>query len=609
MARRDQVTRSAGVDSLIARADAPEIIRVQTVLIEVERHPRGYGQIEHDPEPDLDLLLNVPDSERMIRELPADMRGRRRFEENLPTSTDEYDEIAQDADLSLVVEIKGTAQTLEALVDSSSATSLARGGARSLKTHTGSYWAFRQWMLRGSATGLAWFVGSDMSVAHVLKDKWLKGEGEGVPPICPEELVVSYPSHEREMDQHIHMIDGFKIRLLHAGAKGKNMPGRSVDFIQWTEAAVTDSGKPFARARGRITTSKGQMYLDAVPEARGWIRNAITEPAVEEETKIADAVKRGEPEPRREYAVHQLSSADNPWNDVEDTKAFISALEAMDPRLAAREARGEDVGDANRIFGELFEASAHTFDFEGFHVPEPGAGELIAGRPLLDITRQASKRVFKSPKDWLAAVDVNARPHTTILAKIACPPGLDSSRPDNWVLVFFDAFQKYDVDSEEAANVLAARWDGRYSGAGVIMDASSCYEGHNAGGARNAAKGMMPREMYERAGFEVVPPDYYRSSKKGRRNPRNPPTFSGTILQRRMLRERRVLWSWLMCRNAIRGVRDQLDNGDGLTPAKTSNTDQDRMVAAWVEVWRYLAWPFCAVRERQQQPLTVRKYA
>lgn len=606
MARRDQVTRKAGADKVIAEAETPELIRVRTTMIEVERHARGYGQVEHDPEPDLDLLIHTTKRLRIIRELPLEMRGRRLYEENLPESDEEYDDLAQDADLELEVIIKGTAQTLDIIRDCWSTTTLVKGGARSLKTHTGSYWSFRQWMLRGSSSGLGWFVGPDMGVAHVLKDKWLLGEGDNVPPICPAELVVRYPEDVRDTDQHIYMVDGFRIRLLHASSQGKNMPGRSVAFSQWTEAAVTVTPKPYSRVRGRIMTSKGQNYLDAVPEASGWTRKAISDPAIEEDTKHQRMRKEGKEPPPREYAVHQLSSADNPWNDEADAAAFRSALEAISPRLARREAGGEDVGDANRIFGEAFDQSRHTFDFEGWEIPDPERGALLLGRPLIDITRQVAIKRFRNPKDWIVGVDVNARPHTAFVCKFGIPPGLDVTNPENWVQIFFDGLQVNNVDSEEAANRLATIHGGVFAGAGVVMDATSCIKGHNAGGALNVKRAGTPRDMYERAGFEVIAADRHRG---GRRKPKNPPPFDGSILQRRLLRENRVLFEWSRCRGAIRAIRDVEDAGDGLTLKKTSNDEYDRTINAWIETWRYPAWAFLWTRDRDSRGVTVRKHA
>lgn len=605
MARRDQVTRKASAERVIAEADTPELIRVRTTLIEVERHSRGYGQVEHDPEPDLDLLIHTTKRARIIRELPLEMRGRRLFEENLPESVEEYDEIAQDADLNLEVVIKGTAQTLAIIRDCWSTTTLVKGGARSLKTHTGSYWSFRQWMLRGSSSGLGWFVGPDMGVAHVLKDKWLLGEGDTVPPICPPELVVRYPEEVRDSDQHIYLVDGFRIRLLHASSQGKNMPGRSIAFAQWTEAAVTTSPKPYSRVRGRIVTSKGQNYLDAVPESSSWLRSAVTDPAIEEDTKHSRLRKEGKEPPPSEYAVHQLSSADNPWNDDDDAAAFGAALQAISPRLAAREFGGEDVGDANRIFGEAFDQSRHTFDWEGWEIPDPERGSLLMGRPLVDITRQVSLKHFDNPKDWIVGVDVNARPHTAFAFKFGIQPGRDITNPEHWVMVGFDGLQVNNVDSEEAADRLARLHGGVFSGAGVVMDGTSCLRGHNAGGALNAKKAGTPRDMYERAGFEVIPPDKHRKTRK----PKNPPPFDGSILQRRLLRDNRVLFEWSRCRGAIRAIRDVEDAGDGLTPRKTSNDEHDRVVNAWIETWRYVAWPFLWTVDRDSRGITVRKHA
>lgn len=606
MARRDQVTRKAGADRVIAEAEAPELIRVRTVLVEVERHARGYGQVEHDPEPDLDLLIHTGEGIRIVRELPPDMRGRRRYEENLPTSVGEYDEYAQDADLDLEVVIKGTAQTLEIIRSVAPTSTLVRGGARALKTQTGSYWSFRQWMMRGSSSGLGWFVGPDMSVAHVLKDKWLKGEGEDVPPICPPELVVYAPEDVRDSDQHIRMVDGFSIRLLHASTQGKNMPGRSVDFVQWTEAAVTASGKPYARVRGRVTTSKGAIYLDAVPESSGWTGRAISEPAIVEDQKHQKLREKGEDVPPPEYAVHQLDSADNPWNDEQDAANFRAALEAIDPRLARREAGGEDIGDANKVFGELFDQAKHTFDFEGWEIPDPDLGSLIEGRPLIDITRHASLRVFDNPKDWIAGVDINARPHTAFIFKVGLPPGRDKTNPHNWVLIGWDGLQVNDVDSEEAADRLASIHGGLFRGAGVIMDATSCLRGHNAGGALNKKKGVTPRKMYENLGFEVKPPGRHRG---GKRRPKNPEPFDASIVQRRLLRESRVLFEWSRCRGAIRAIRDVQDGGDGMTPKKTSNDWHDRAISSWIETWRYVAWPIMGDDSRTSRAVKVRQYA
>lgn len=602
MPRAVQQRRRSAIEYVEACADVPELIRVTTDLVTVARHPSGHGVVETAREPDLDLLIHTPSGQRIIRELPSGMLGRRRFEQNLPEHTDIYDELAEKADAHHRVDLKGTDQTLEIIADQQTRLTLAKGGARSMKTHTGSQWSFRQWMLRGTPGGLGWFIGPEMAVAHVLKDKWCVGE-DNAPPVCPPELILDFPQDVYSTDQHIYMVDGFRIRLVHTKADGRNMPGRSITFWQWTEGAVTNATKSFVRARGRIVTSKGQGLMDAVPEPRNYLRRALEEPAEEEAAEEAEAFNRGEPY-TRSIRVHTLQSKDNPWNDEEDTTAFFRDLERIDPRLAAREAGGESIGDTNLVFDDVFDAAAHTFDYEGFFIPAPVDHCLLQGRPLVDVTRQVSLRWFMREHDWLAAVDVNANPHTTIVAKYATAPGLDASNPNNLVAVVFDEFQVWNVDSYEAADKLAERYEGRYKGAGVIMDASSCNERHNAGGSLN--KGWMPREAYQARGFEVKPPDYWESRE---RKPKNPRRFDATILQRRMFRENRILIERTRCKGLVRAIREQDAEPDGLTPAKHSNTNHDRKISSRIETKRYLVWPFCAVEERRLGTILARKHA
>lgn len=450
-----------------------------------------------------------------------------------------------------------------------------------MKTQTGVYWALRQWMLRGGAGTIAWFLGPELDRAFVLVEKWCDGE-PGNPAVCPAELILHRPYSKSEPDPVIRLIDGSAIQVRHADAK--RMTARSTVWWLWTEAATTSDIKAYARARGRLVSSKGQGYLDAVPEPRNWVKTAIIDAAQSEADEASQAERDGRSF-HPSIRVQQLGARRNPWVDESEAADFERDLKRIDPRLAQREAGGEWVGDADLLF-EL-DGSKVTFD-----IGPVTAASALDHLGFEDCTKQASLRWFTRPHDWIIATDVNGFPHTSLIGKMGCPKGKDPRVPKHWNAVFLDLMQVWGLDSEQAAIALRGHRNGRYAGAGVVMDATSAQTEHSATGALNSSKQIIPLRAFTQAGFETRGPRY------GKPRPDKPPRFEnpdrtdGTTVCRTALREARVHVDRFTCGDFLFALRNQEAEPDGITPAKRPNTLQDQYVASFVETFRYWMWPF-----------------
>lgn len=456
-----------------------------------------------------------------------------------------------------------------------------------MKTQTGVNWAARQWMLRGGEGTIAWFLGPELDRAWVLVEKFANGEGDN-PPVCPPVLIRSRPSSKDAHHPAIEMIDGTEIQIRHMGSGGKNLTARGIIFGLATEMATASSSMNFVRLRGRTVQSKGQIYLDVVPEPRNWVKPAILDAAVAEREEQMQSIARGETPFAATYRIVQLSQAINPWVDAEESEAFRRDVHRIDPRIAAREAGGEFVDDRDQWL-PMFDAARHTFD--------PGRAEPLSSLDLDDATEQASLRLFSAPHRYLVAVDVNARPHTALICKIGVPREMRHDHPGHWHLVAVDLLQLFGVDSLEAANELAAYRGGRYVGAGVIMDATSMLERHNSGGALNLRQNIIPHEAYRTAGFEVRGPARQQGDATRFANPSK---FDSSLVVRAVFRDGRVHIDRSTCQPLIYAIRNQVTEEDGTTPEKKPSTVQDRRVAAWTDALRYVMWPFFGMSPTQR---------
>lgn len=447
-----------------------------------------------------------------------------------------------------------------------------------MKTQTGVYWALYQWLLRGGQSTIAWFLGPELDRAFILVEKWCEGEGEN-PPVCPPQLIRHRPVSRDDSDPHIEMIDGTTIQIKHASRKGRNLTGRSIVFALWTEAATTSSPMDYVRLRGRVVQTKGQIYLDAVPEARNWVKRAILDATLEEQKETEIAAQNGE-KYKPTYRVVQLSSLLNPWVDEAEAASFERDLRRIDPAIAAREAGGEWVDDRELLFPG-FDIATHTFDC-GDRMPLEFLG-------LEDATEQATQRWFTRPHDYVIAVDVNRRPHTALVAKIAVRKGMPAIVPANWHVILLDVIRPDNVDSLQAACEIRDSKNRTYRDAAIIIDATSSLESHNSGGAANSTLRMMPIEAFRRAGFEVRGPMRQKSDSS---KFANPDRVDGTILCRRLLGENRIIANRRTCGLWIHAMQNQMSEADGMTPEKRRGTVQDRDIVAFTDALRYLTWPF-----------------
>lgn len=475
------------------------------------------------------------------------------------------------------------------------------GGARSQKTHLIVGCSFRAWGMLPSGVGFnGWMMGPELDRAFVLVEKFAIGEN-GAPPICPQELMLRWPTSAIELRTRptIDMVDGFTWTARHCGRQGKNLAARNIAIASWTEAATTSSVMDFVRTRGRVVQSRGVIFIDAVPEPRNWVRDAILDAAVAEAEEIQQAEARGEAFGRRTYNTHSLDIEDNVWVDLDEARAFKRDLERIDPRIAQREGGGEFVDDHEHLFD--FSAEQHTFQSEDeFELPESALDRL----GFVDCTEQATLRWFAERHSWLIGVDINKNPHTALMAKIAVRkkphPRSDPNDPRNWHSFFFDCLQIKDVDSEQAAAHLAKHRGEMYAGAAIVIDATSAQKNHNAGGGLNTTRNIVPRRAYERAGFEV------RGARRVDGVFANPGKIDGTLVVRRVMREIRFHLDRLRCKPFEYALRNQTAEPDGLTPYKKRNTNQDRKIGAFTDVCRYLHWPFFSLKSHEEsgEPVT-----
>lgn len=570
MPRRNELTRRSEIEALEDESDVPDLVLAKfRVLVHEESSSAGRcpccdsdcAKIGEEL-PDFDLLIDTVEGTRYLRHEWPDKA--------------QFDELAEEA-VVVDVPLRVAIDHLPILLSEDNARVNAfLGGARSAKTHLLCTCGLRRWGKRGGAKRTGWMLGPELDRAFLLVEKWAIGEGDA-PPVCPPELMVSWPT---EVDQLKHspswkMIDGFKWTARHLGRQGKNLAGRNIEIVLWTEAATTTSEVNFTRARGRIVQSKGAMWLDAVPEARNWVLTSVIEPAKAEALEREQGKLTGRPT----YRVERLSIAQNVWVDPEEREAFRRDLRRIDPRMAAREADGEWVPDAELLF--VLE-SHHTFD------PIDADVDALDFLEFEDVTELATDAIATEPHQFIISGDINANPHTSLIGKIGVPKGLDPI-PANWHAIFTDALQLWGMDSEQAARELARYKGGIYKGALVLLDATSMLARHNAGGAMNQRRHIKPREAYERAGFEV------RGAMRQKAKPSefcNPDRVDATILQRDLMRQRRFHIDRRTCGAYINSLNKQEAEPDGLTPVKIRNTLQDQLVGAFTDCARYWLWPF-----------------
>lgn len=593
MARRDQVVRHLEIAALRRELERPSIVHIAAPLYIHERSstsgdcPCCGSSIAKVSEERADLEIIIDTDE-----------GTRDFRHDCDAGL--FEAVAEDADLSVLNPLRCSALGLR-LIMSEAAVTCGQGASRSSKTQHLQVRSFRKWLLHGGPGVEALFIGPEMKHAHLLMRKWVEGEGVN-PPVCDPRLVLRHTplGKYRLDDQSIHMIDGTVIHLDHANRDGTNIAGGSMFFIQVTEAAKITEQKNWAQIRTRITSSGGSIGVDAVPEPSMWLKRAVTSPAKKEEDAWQQALERGEEVTgrRRNYLL-ELDIADNPWNSEVEAAETIAALEDLDPLLAARYGRGEDVSDRQKSFAPWMDRRRHTFEHEGWDVARLG---------LVDVTRSASLMLFPRPADWLTIVDVNAHPHTMMMSKLAVRSDVPGHLPESmygqierkhWIWVIFALIQEWGVDSEVAAKRLSTVFGGRFKNSAVVMDGTAMQKGSRAGGLMNSKKGILPGQAYKRAGFQVKPPQKTTGG-----HPGYPGRADSAGVVRRLFREggpedlldppghTRIMINLTHASKCFDGLFEQENEPGSLRPEKWTSKYNEAHVCSITDVTRYGAWPF-----------------
>lgn len=614
MPRRDQVTRHGAIESIREYIARPTVLRVKARRFVHERSTTaGRCPCCNNPHAKVceasdyaDLLIDTTDQWRTLRGRGMDPGA--------------YDELVSEVEPAEVeLPIRCSVYTEAATFDRRTRTIVATGGARSTKTQTGSYWSAVQWLHRGGSGVHGAFVAPSLSLASVLLEKWVKGEGDPGgddwnPPVIPPELIVSAPRPDKLRDpstRKIVLVDGTTVLIVESDPS--KLSARALAWWQWTEAALSRDPKAYFRLRGRVMSTGGQGFVDVVPEPRNWCGTVFIERSENEELAEREAAAKGEAF-KRTIRRLELGSAKNVFIDPNEATEFESELHAIDPRAAAREAGGQWIGDANLLFADVYDGSRHTYasdEFDLAAIRVEHEGRVVE---LEDITEQASMRYFARPHPWIVAVDVNANPHTALCCKIAVPMGALPQNPHNWHVVIAHLLQVWrDLrgqaksdgdpkagDSFEAAATLAEFEGGIFSSAGILMDSTAMYHRHNSGGLGNQRRGHTAKEAYEAQGFEVLGPQLHFSRSKLAHIFQNPDRADTGNIWRPLFRANRVHINRTRCGRVIRAVRDQETEDDGVTPVKQGSTNQDRYIASITDCMRYIGSPFFDVPAEEQ---------
>lgn len=456
------------------------------------------------------------------------------------------------------------------LFDFDTKTFAVSGGNRSGKSQTGVNWLAIRWFYMGGPGAMFWAIAPEMRQAHILLRKLVTGEysGRKNPAVFPEGLVISYPEHERSLDQHIHMIDGSKIWLGHAKKPG-HLKGQSVTAVLWTEVAECKNDSTYTIVKMRTADTKGQVYLDSTPEPRHWMKDQVIDAALEEEIKIKK-LKLDDICDNfiRTVKTLSMSSADNPWVDRKEIDRLRASIK--NPQQARREVDGEWCSNKDTIYGDVWDGINNVTDMD-----DPDLS-LIG---LRDITRQASRGFFGGAgHDWIIGADVNKNPHTFVICKVFG----DIYKQETWGLLIYDVVRIWGSDTWGAAKELKYSNNGAYAGAGISIDASAFHK--NQPEAHRGGRTSAPGTYFNQFGFNCRP-----CGKGPNGKPKNPLIRESIVPVKSLMRDNKLIVNATRCEKLIKAIEEQEDAGDG-TPIKMSNTYTDREIASYLDALRYAIW-------------------
>lgn len=572
MPRAQKLTRAATLEYLRGEIERPEALLVTCRLL-VHRH-RG----EDKPEACWCCGSREAKIEREVHigRLLIDTVTRERFHEQDYSASEWAAMSAGSHPVEMRLSCSAwsdveTGYTAEyVLMDRDTPEWVVSGAQRSGKTQDGCTWLALRWFW-GGADGVKFRVqGPEMPQAHVIKDKLCVGD-EDAAAIFPPELVSYYPEDQRKAHQWIDMVDGSSIQLTHTKSE-KHLKGFKLKAILWTEATECPNINIHTVTSGR-TVQGGQVYVDGTPKAGHWLRPIVMDAKKDREKEL----QHGERPALR--AISKPMSA-NPWLNPEEVALRRAASWAIDPTTTRRDYDGEWVGNHAMIFGDVWDAEIHVVDV---------FSDDLSSLGLVDVTRQVSRRWFRGTgHDWIAGADVNYDPHTAVICKLFQVPGTENATG----IIIMDTVRTPRTDAYEAAFKLRTVSSGKYQGIGVALDANGSWDTQHV--SHTGGRATTPVKDYKRVGFDVRCNKHTRTGK-----PANPPVRDSTALIRHLMRSRAgpsskqtpLFLVNARCKDVINAIESQEDDGTG-KPIKVSGAASDRMIAAFTDSIRYIAWPF-----------------
>lgn len=529
------------LDRIAERIEGLQLLHVKTTFEIYERIDNKPTVVE--TRDDLDLLIDPVRKTRRLRHEATDV--------------DKWDELAADAKL-IPVTITLYREQLEALLCKAEVIGIL-SGQRAGKTHVVGWWMFRQWMLRGGLLHSFWWVAPQREMTQIGVDKLFRGE-EGVPPIFPPQLVISFPKNERQQVQAAFLIDGSYISFKHAHGDGDNLKGRAPYDIAIDELTAIRDRTNYSICHGRLTTHGGQIATASTPKAGHWSHGDIVQMA-----RRSDLV-----------AHFEINCFQNPWNDPEVLKRKIEVAGGEDDPLVQRDFYGKWVIDGAMLWS-CFDTSKHLVIHPEITTIAGLVKEGYLPEGYVDVTARISGRHWRSLKNKptvLAGQDFNVWPCSTLIARAYGDPHDQST----WGLFFFEEFLTRGAIQDHAEK-LRERWPG----IPISCDATGDMPGHGTASQGITGPNTNVLEL-QRHGFEALPCNHYRGK------PKNPLQVSTINLCHRLYNAKagpRILVS-TNCNKTVESIYTQEREVDGRIK-KESSTLSDRRSGP-TDCKRYLTW-------------------
>ena len=480
------------------------------------------------------------------------------------------------------------------------------GGARGGKTSAGVEWFADGIYLLGGPGAQIWWVAPTREKTHIGVRKLILGEktDRSVRAVIPPELVVSYPKNWRAADQKIVLIDGTTIFLKYGGRDGGNLKGDPAQRIFIDELCEIDHAINFQICLDRLTDSGGQLGGATTPVAGNWAREEIFEIGVTHEVAARKKAK-GEVV---DVIVETASAYENPFQDPKEVDRRVRAGGGRDNPKVRREVFGEWIGEGPTMWPHFFtEPKSEKINNRQHRISHlrDGPWRDVDGWGLVNVSQIAGSGFWDgNPNlDTIAGQDFNVWPMSVVVGQIACPPDLDQSDPDNWILFITDEVMKkgniYDF-----ADFLATK-AGSYRGrklpkdyfAGLPIACDSTGAQINPPATHNFTQtGMTLAQVMRDHGFDCRPCHWSENDK-----PVNPSKVDQASLLHKLMTDRVVsktgVWPRLIvhatrCKDLIHSLTTQESDDKG-RPLKEAGTASDRLSGP-VDALLYLAWAMFA---------------